>query len=496
MYSILDVKNYDLCEKYFWFTKNKDEPSSSMIHYHEDFMSLCKELLMISHAYDARESSILDIKQVLESETAVVHASFTYYHLQITIPIMIKGESGWNIYFPYEVCYLQEEEIQYIADHVHVLASFAIPIEGIYIIYLQANYERDDSLELSQLFKISEYIHSSNGGSKKKIKDLVSSLDRDLFSYQQRMDTCMKNKVMKNKHMNQCRKGMKCPYYRTCLSSIEKDTSILLLNSCTHRLEMYEEGILDMKDTDINRIEGTKLQYAQIMAARLNGIYCDTYAIKTWIDECIQYPISYLGFTGDTFTIPPYPRMKPYDTLCFQYSLHIEDAQGTQLQHRQFLGTGDCRIAFIEQLLHDIPTEGSIMVFHMEGAEKLHLKKLAIQFPQYRDALYGLCDRIVDLSLPFFSGSLYDNRMRGQYSLKVLRSLYSNEDYSHLPISNAFEAVKKWRRLEALNGIEKEQMKKELYAYGKMDTYTKYNLFHAIKDIVKEKEKYHYTYIV
>ncbi len=486
MYSISDLKNYDDCKNYFWFVKHKGNMSSSMIHNHEDCIKLCKELLMIPNAYDASENSMLDIKNVFDSETAIIHASFMYYHLQITIPIMIKGKKGWNVYFPYEVCYPKEEEIQYIADHLHVLASFYIPVEDIFIIHLDAEYDRGDTLEVQKLFKITEYIHSSNWSSDKKIKDLLPYFDRNLLFYQREMDTYLKNKVMNCKFIEQCGKGTQCPYYHVCLPCIKKDTSILHLNSCTYGFDMHQE---DTVEVDVNQIEVTRLQYAQIMAARLNGLYCDTHAVKMWLRECIHYPISYLDFAWDTFAIPPYPRMKPYDSLCFQYSLHIENEHEQVLQHKQFLGTGDCRLAFIEQLLKDIPKEGSIMVYHMESAEKLRLKQLAMQFPQYKNTLYKLCDRMVDLSLPFFSASLYDSRMCGQYSLKTLLSLYSTIDYRDFSISNSLDAVKKWRSLEAANEIEKEQICKELYAYYKMDTYAEYVVFHAIKDIVREKEK-------
>lgn len=118
----------------------------------------------------------------------------------------------------------------------------------------------------------------------------------------------------------------------------------------------------------------------------------DEQAIRYWIEQ-IEYPISYLDFEWETFAIPPYVNMKAFDVLCFQYSIHIEDEQG-QLDHKTFFATGDCRKDFIDHLLQDIPEQGSIMVFNMEGAEKLRLRQLANQYPEYRIQLEQLANRM------------------------------------------------------------------------------------------------------
>ena len=77
-------------------------------------------------------------------------------------------------------------------------------------------------------------------------------------------------------------------------------------------------------------------------------------------------------------------------------------------------------------MINDLPKEGSILVYNMEGAEKLRLIQLAKQFPQYKDELQQIWERMVDLSLPFSSGNIYDLRMEGMYSLKKLVPIFSD----------------------------------------------------------------------
>lgn len=95
------------------------------------------------------------------------------------------------------------------------------------------------------------------------------------------------------------------------------------------------KGVTQIKELDPSLLEGFPLQYAQYMASKMNRTFIDGLALQTWLSK-IEYPISYLDFEWDTFPIPPYQNMHPFDVLCFQYSLHIERKNGT-LGHVDFL---------------------------------------------------------------------------------------------------------------------------------------------------------------
>ncbi len=224
------------------------------------------------------------------------------------------------------------------------------------------------------------------------------------------------------------------------------------------------------------------MQYAQIMAARnKEGLFIDTKAMQEWLDQ-IVYPISYLDFEWDTYALPPFVGMKPFDVLCFQYSLHIEQEDG-QLEQSVYFSTGDCRRDFIEHLLQNVPPTGSIMVFNMEGAEKLRLMQLASQFEEYRPQLEALCARMVDLSLPFEQGAWYDLKQRGKSSLKTLLPLFSKEDgYANLDIHNGMEAVFAFRKAaKSEDPVFQQKIAQQICDYCSMDTYAERELFLGLK---------------
>ncbi|MGN1277032.1 MAG: DUF2779 domain-containing protein, partial [Floccifex sp.] len=216
------------------------------------------------------------------------------------------------------------------------------------------------------------------------------------------------------------------------------------------------------------------------------GTFVDVAALVPWISQ-IQYPVSYLDFEWDTFAIPPYSDMKPFDVLCFQYSLHVEQKNG-DLNHFDFFGSGDCRIQFIESLLASIPKEGTILVYNMEGAEKLRLIQLANQFPQYKTELESIWSRMLDLAKPFELGAFYDNKMRGHYSLKNLLPIFTEDvSYHELDIQNGMNAVFAYRTFDRATPTQKEEISKQIREYCAMDTYSEFIIYHGLLKELKKR---------
>ena len=107
--------------------------------------------------------------------------------------------------------------------------------------------------------------------------------------------------------------------------------------------------------------------------------------------------------------------------------------------------------------------------------------QLAQQFPQYEKALMQIWERMVDLSLPFSTGNVYDVRMAGLFSLKTLVPIFSSYHYEDLAISYGLDAVAKWREYQESEGTKKQQIYEELTQYCAMDTYAEYIVYHALE---------------
>ena len=93
---------------------------------------------------------------------------------------------------------------------------------------------------------------------------------------------------------------------------------------------------------------------------------------------------------------------------------------------------------------------------------------------------------MVDLQLPFESGLVYDVRMRGLWSVKVIMSLMHDKSYDDLAIHQGMDAVYEWRRLDKNDEeADKEEIVNNLKAYCGMDSYAMMVIYKWLLQFIK-----------
>lgn len=489
MLHIADIKKYERCPRLFQLSRTRKKEMTPFIHYQENMLELVKKRLRVGEGFVGQVNDDGQLAlDALSNEAILFNARFCYEDMRVKIPVITQEQGKRIAYFTYKTCFPKESEAQYIADTIHVLAMLNVVIDELYIIHLNANYVRQGALDVDQLLIVTEYLYNGKNHANHKAFDLVKEKNRDIDEWIHVLHECEHADLYPLRHGSQCTKGIKCKFYDDCYPEKHAVDSILNLVQSQHKYDMHHEGLSTLKQADFNRIEGTRHQYAQIMADQLGGMYVDLGALRSWNEDHIVYPISYLDFEWETFAFPPYDGMKPFDVVTFQYSLHVEDAPNKDLIHVGYIGEGDCRLAFIEHLLANIPNQGSILVYNMEGAEKLRLMQLAKQFPQYEQQLEQIWTRMVDLSLPFATGNVYVLEMAGLYSLKTLVQVFSDCNYNDLDISYGLDAVEKHRQYQLAQGEEKQELYEQLETYCTMDSYAEYIVYHALLKIAHTTE--------
>ena len=142
------------------------------------------------------------------------------------------------------------------------------------------------------------------------------------------------------------------------------------------------------------------------------------------------------------------------------------------VEHKVFLSIHDDRRELANSLIHDIPKEGSVVAYNAFGAEYIRIEEMMYTFPELEQELKQINNRMVDLQLPFESGLVYDVRMRGLWSVKVIMSLMHDKSYDDLAIHQGMDAVYEWRRLDKNDEeADKEEIVNNLKAYCGMDSY-------------------------
>lgn len=483
-----DLIQAQRCPKLCWNHTYISMPYFSFYHMDIPFSSIWKQYLHVEdqpsgQPNDTNEMTLARLKQT----DVLLYARFEYRGCRTKIPVLKKNKNGYLAIYPHLSAYPKESEATLMKIDQMIAAKNGISITEHKIIYINKDYIRQDTLDVHDLLRESDQLFNRRNKLHHTIAECIANCEIDLDQWidttQELLDVSRPPHYERTK---QCTAGRRCIFYAHCFDERDlPDDSVLFLTTSQYKLNAYKAHIRHIKDMPIDQMEGYRLQYAQVMASRY-GYFLDRIAMEHWLKQ-IQFPISYLDFEWDTFAIPPYARMKPFDVLCFQYSLHVEDRTG-KLVHTDFFGVKDCRQAFIESLIASVPQTGSILVYNMEGAEKLRLKQLSEQFPAYADQLNQICSRMIDLSKPFELGIFYDNRMRGHYSLKNVLPVFTKEySYTQLDIQNGLNAVQAYRSFDQEDADEQEQIRENIRTYCSMDTFAEYIVYHGLIHLVKEE---------
>ncbi len=487
MYHISDLKKYIRCPRLFQLSLNEESTSfNPYVRFDQEVTELAKDKLKIKDYFlgvvnDGPEKAL----NAMNSFDWIIKGRFEYGKLRVKVPFLHRNKDGWDLYFLFIGNYPHEDDVLFYTSMVWVLISNKINIKDISIIHLNSEYVREDVLDIDKLFVISKHFYNTNNNQASLVKDLIFRKMKDYTNTLNKMEVVESSELIQPKRVKACTRFGKCKYYDVCFKDEEEmeDNSILTLVSSQHKHDMYKDGIKYLKDVDLDRLEGSRKQYAQIRADQNDGLFYDKLALKSWLSK-LKHPISFLDFEWETFAIPPYKGMKTYDVLPFQYSLHI--LKGDDIIHKEFLEFDDTRLNLLKSLLNDVPEEGSIFAYNGDAAEKIRIKELAVAYPKYAKELMKIYSRIVDLQFPFDAGLIYDTRMKGQYSLKKIMSILDDVGYSDLEIHQGMDAVFSWRGIDDFsNEEEKELVIENLKSYCAMDTYSMIVVYEWIKKLVE-----------
>jgi hypothetical protein len=181
--------------------------------------------------------------------------------------------------------------------------------------------------------------------------------------------------------------------------------------------------------------------------------------------------VHHLDFETVGSAIPLYPNTRPYQAVPFQWSNHVEAADGT-VRHEEYLhgDAGDPREPFARTLLDSLGHEGSICVY--TSYEQNILTALADTLPHLRDALLALIPRLWDLHA-VVKAHYYHPSFGGSYSIKaVLPALIPALAYDDLEIQDGTTASLQYARMTFGNPDpdERGRLRTSLLKYCERDT--------------------------
>lgn len=134
----------------------------------------------------------------------------------------------------------------------------------------------------------------------------------------------------------------------------------------------------------------------------------------------LSFPVCYLDFETIAPAAPLFPGTRAFQTIPFQWSLHVSEQELGAARHGEFLADadGDPRKAFLDSLIDALSVESGMIAVY-SSFEKTQLNALARDFPERRAEIEAILERLVDL-LVIVRSHVYLTGFRGQFSIKTV----------------------------------------------------------------------------
>src|SRR6187401_2522461 len=172
------------------------------------------------------------------------------------------------------------------------------------------------------------------------------------------------------------------------------------------RRELLSEGIVDIKEVP-DDFPLYKKQKAQVEAAKTREVVIDREEISKRICSW-EYPLHFLDYETFQYAIPQFEGIRPFQQMCFQYSLHSIYEQGGEMSHTYFLSRGESdppreMAAHLKEAMSG--GIGTVFVWY-EAFEKTRNAEMAEMYPEFAGFFEEVNEKTCDL-MKIFSDNLY-----------------------------------------------------------------------------------------
>lgn len=482
------------CKKRLWLEKYKSEYKKEVLNEHiliqgnkvgDLAMTLFGDYYLAETSDNNLKVQVENTKKAIEDKVNVIcEAAFFFESNYCAVDILKRNED--DSYSIYEVKSTTKVEPHYYYDlayQYYVLKSLGIQIKDLYLVHINPEYV------LKKAFKIDEYFKVVNLS-----EDVRSKFD-EVKQMLEESDLILNSKNENKSVLSAfCNKNGGCPFLSYCKENngLPSVNSTYDLYNNRNKYKQITNNILTFEDLINNNCKLNDLQKRQIEFAIGNreDIYLEKDNIKDFLKK-FEYPLYFLDFETFQEAIPTIEGSKPYQQIPFQYSLHILYEDQT-LEHKEYLGDGKTNpiLGLIINMLNDLKNKGTIISYN-DSFERSRIKEMAYMYPKYKNKLYDLDSRFVDLADVFQKGYCYNKAMGGSFSIKsVLPALFTDDpslDYHSLSdVHKGDEASAAYLNLKDMNEDDYKRIRKSLLAYCKLDTYAMVKIYYKLLELIGE----------
>ena len=249
--------------------------------------------------------------------------------------------------------------------------------------------------------------------------------------------------------------------------------------------DLLERGIIDIRDIPDN-FKLSEKQKRHVTAAKTGQLLIDADEIARRIDGW-AYPLHFLDYETFSYAIPQFDGVRPFQQMCFQYSLHTIREKGGEIEHNYFLADRtdvDPPRALAASLREHMAGDLGTVLVWFEGFEKTRNDEMAAMFPEFADFFADVNAHVYDLMKIFSDGHYVHPEFKGSSSIKkVLPVLCPHLSYKDLGISEGLTASISWYRAakwETMDAAERRHIFDDLEEYCKLDTHAMVEIFNKL----------------
>ena len=419
--------------------------------------------------------AVLRTRELIANGAEIIYeAAFQHEQVLAILDILVKRDNKW---YGYEVksstkisnTYLLDASLQY-----WVITNYGLPLADISLITINNQYVRNGDLDLHQLFAIKSV--------KQDALKNQAMVEENIFQSK----LVIANAEQPNIPIGeQCFSPYTCDFMGTCWKNVPPDSVFEITGiPKAEQFALYNAGYRTIKEIPKNNNLGINAN-THIISVKNDEEKIDKAAITDFLNT-VKYPVLFMDFETFMPAVPIFDKTKPYQHIPFQYSIHYKKSKDSILEHFYFLAEQgiDPRKSFIENLLKDTETEGTILVYDTL-MEKNILNGLKKDFPEHTAAIDSRLSRIIDLMLPFQNKSYYHPAMKNSFSIKnLLHALVPDLSYANLTISSGSIAMTAFEQLQTETDMFRIiEIREQLLEYCKLDTLSMVKIFEKLEEV-------------
>lgn len=465
----VDYLNYLKCPQEYWLA------------YHQPLLyGTQPETLESRHlrqqGYDVeRYVKRLERFQPNERQAVELQRTFQTEDMLVRSDIVVTDQDTGviDIYEVKAAAQVKEEHYDDVAFQRLVAEKAGAIVGRCYVVTMNGEYVRRGEIDPEQLFTITDITEEVEAR-----MDLTARQAREAILYLDSVPVASLLDYCKENRLN-------CNFIRLHFPDLPDytifDISYLKTEKRRELLERNIVAIVDVPDD----FPLSEKQRRQVSAARSGEIVIDREEIRRRMDAW-QYPMHFLDYETFWYAIPQFDGLRPFQQMCFQYSLHTIDAPGAEPRHTEFLvrdGEPNPPLAIARSLREAMSAGiGTVFVWY-ESFEKTRNSEMAEMFPEFAEFFEEVNRKTCDL-MKIFADRLYIHpEFKGRSSIKkVLPVLCPHLSYSDLGIGEGMTASISWFHAVTrnLDESEKQRIFQDLLEYCTLDTWAMIEIYNHL----------------